>query len=312
MPDVVLDAYAHVGLPRFLSVADYRGVMASGGIVRAVLCAFDSCPDLAEIHAALMQWPETFRGIGVPLGADRAEMEAGVRAQLTAGFSGLRLTDADVLERPFLLDLLGRAGAVPIICGRPLPEAGVRTLLAHLERYDEAVVIGGHFAGVREPAKLRAGALAELFGHPRFHVVFSRQGGFPAPALKAWTEAVLARTGWKRVMWGSEAPVLFWRNETVADALAWIDQFAPGPAERARFFGENVFRVHFTRPIRPAPLALGFDPWARARPVPAGLFANGVAVEQALAGRLVHAWRAAGGKDTLGAYLATILDGLPR
>lgn len=303
---MTIDAYAHVGMPRFQSVADYRGVMAETDIARAVLCSFDSCPDLVAIHSAFQQWPETFRGLGVPLGNDRAEMEAGARAQLEAGFSGLRLTDADVVERAWLLDILG--GTVTIVCGHGFSDACAQALVRHLERHAAAIVIGGHFAGVRGPDALRSGALAALFGHPRFHVVFSRQGGFEAHAVRAWAEAVVAKSGWEHVMWGSEAPVLFWRNETVAAALAWIDGMAPTPGERAGFLGGNAGRIYFERALIVGPLALPFAPWDRARRIPAGLWANGLPVDQALAGRLVHAWRASGGHFTLGQYAQDLLN----
>ncbi len=103
MTGMILDAYAHVGPPRFPHIDDYRTIMAEEGIGRALLCSFDSSPDLVHLHAALTHWPAQFRVIGVPLGNDPAEMEAGAQAQLAAGFSGLRLTEADVLERPWLL-----------------------------------------------------------------------------------------------------------------------------------------------------------------------------------------------------------------
>ncbi len=305
---MLVDAYAHVGLPRFMRVVDYQGQMEQYGIGRAVLSSFDSSPDLAAIHAAMTAWPERFRGLGVPLGEGRAEVEAGAHAQLRAGFSGLRLTDGDVVERGWLLDVLGAHGGGAIVCGATFSDACARALLGHLERQPACIVIGGHFAGVREPSALAGGALAALFEHPRFHVVFSRHGAFAPAALQSWADAVLAKTGWARVMWGSEAPVLFWRNETIGTALAWVERLAPSPDERAAFLGGNAARVYFSKPVRLAPLELPFAPQERMRPIPAGLFANGLAVDQALAGRLVQAWCEAGGDAPFGAYVARLLD----
>ncbi len=197
---LLIDAYAHVGMPRFQSVADYEGVMARAGIGRAVLCSFDSSPDLAAIHTAISRSPDKFRGLGVLLGKDREEMESVVRAQLAAGFSGLRLTDEDVVERSWLLDILAAEDRIAIVCGQPSSDSTARALLANFERNPDAIVIGGHFAGVDNPRILAYGPAAMLFAHPRFYVVFSRHGGFPPAAVLTWAEAVVARTGWSRLL----------------------------------------------------------------------------------------------------------------
>jgi hypothetical protein len=302
---MTIDAYAHVGSPRFLRIDDYRHLMQAADIDRAVLCAFDSSPDLAGIHAALCRWPETFRGLGVPIGHGRDEIEAACRAQLAAGFSGLRLSDADVTERPWLLNIL--AGSIAVVCGRVATPACARALVAHLERHADAIVIGGHFAGFDQPAALEDASVAVLFGHPRFHVVFSRQGAVDAPMARAWAEAVLARTGWTRVMWGSEVPVLFWRNETIAVAMAWIDQLEPTANERAGFFGGTAQALYFRTPPPLVELHMPFDPWNRARAFPATLWSRGLPVEQSLAGQLVAAWLAAGLQGTLGEYAEQLL-----
>ncbi|MDE1992175.1 MAG: amidohydrolase family protein [Rhizobiaceae bacterium] len=304
----IIDAYAHVGMPRFQSVEDYQAEMARAGIGRAVLCSFDSSPDLLAIHAAISRAPETYRGLGVPLGRDRAEMEAAVHAQLAAGLSGLRLTDEDVVERPWLLDALAAADRIAIVCGQPSSERTARALLANFERNPDAVVIGGHFAGVGDPKLLAGGPAAELFAHPRFHVVFSRHGGFAGAAVLAWAEAVVAKTGWQRILWGSESPLIYWRTETMADAIGWVDRLSPTEEERTAFHGGNTDRLYFSRPVTVAPLDLPFDPFSRARSFPATILANGLPMDQAIAGRLVHAWLAEGGKGNLGAFMERLLD----
>ena len=306
-PDVV-DAYGHIGLPRFQSTADYRRLMASHGITGAVLSAFDSSPDLADIHRALEQSPETFRALGVPLGSDRDEMQAGVAAQLAAGFSGLRLSETDVLARSWLLDQVAQAGGVSLVTGRCARPQTAELLLDVLARHDECVLVACHFAGGGQPEDLGAGPAAELFAHPRFHVVFSRQGGYPAAEIEAWARAVVTVTGWQRILWGSETPVLFWRDETLAEALAWVDRLRPSPQERAAFFSGNARRVYFSRPVHASPLELPFDPFERRQEIPAQLFASGLRVDQRIAGRLTHAWASSGGKGSLGAYLERLLD----
>jgi hypothetical protein len=304
----LIDAYGHVGLPRFQNIEDYRAVMATAGIDRAVLCSFDSSPDLAGVHAALTRWPDTFRVLGVPLGADQTEMRAGAEAQLAAGFSGLRLTDADVIDRPWLLELLGRHGRVAVVCGRPSTPETASALVAHLERNSTAIVVGGHFAGADDPRLLESGPVADLFAHPRFHVVFSRHGGYPSALIEEWAAAVVATAGWDRVLWGSESPILYWRGESMQSALDWALRLNPTAEQRAAFFGGNADRLYFAAPVRPEPLDMPFDPWQRARTIPAGVWASGLPVDQSLAGRLVHGWLAAGGNGTLHDYTRDLLD----
>jgi hypothetical protein len=305
----LIDAYAHVGLPRFQHIDDYRAVMAAGGIDQAVLSLFDACPDVAGVHAALRRWPDTFRVLGVPLGTDDKQREAGIEAQLDAGFSGIRFADSDVSERPWLLDLVAARNRVAVVCGRPSTPKIARELLAVLERHPGAHVVGGHFAGAADPSVLtEPGPVADLFAQPRFLVVFSRHGGYPAGVIDDWARGLVATCGWQRLLWGSEAPVLFWRNETVATALSWVDRLGPTAEERAAFFGGNAHRLYFGEPVRPVDLRLPFNFWEPARPIPAGLWASGLPVEHSIAGRLVQSWLRAGGQGTLGEYVQTVLD----
>lgn len=308
MSGPIIDAYAHVGMPRFVSVQDYIGVMDRGGIDRAVLCSFDSSPDLAAIHGAISQWSDRFRGLGVPLGRDKGEMEAAVRVQLAAGFSGIRLSDEDVRDRAWLLDIIAAHGAIAIVCGQVASADTARILLDYLEHKAEAVVIGGHFAGGGDPSAFTDGPVAALFHHPRFHVVFSRHGGFQASMIERWAEAIIKRTGWERILWGSEVPVLFWRNETIGSAMDWVKRLAPNTEERAAFFGGNAAKLYFSRPTPIAPFTMPFEPESRARSFPATILTSGLPIEQSIAGRLLHAWLAEGGEEGLGNYIEKLID----
>lgn len=306
----IIDAYSHAGLPRFQTVADLAKVMKTAGIGRAVVSAFGSSPDLRSIHEALVSQPDVYRLVGIPIGRDRGQVEAAVRAQLAAGFSALRLTDGDVLERPWLLDIIGAASAIAFVCGDVLStDEGAQVMLKHLSAHVDSVVVGGHFAGPRDPSVLDSGAVAELFSHPRFAVVFSRPGAIPPGVLEPWATALVERIGWEKLMWGSESPVLYWRNESIDSAMAWIDRLSPTEMERAAFFSGNAQRIFFASDIAPAPLELPFDPWEDAPKFPVQMWMNSLFIDQAVAGRLVHAWLADGGpqSELLGSYVERIL-----
>ncbi len=181
----MIDAYAHIGMPRFQTADGYRGLMAELGIRKALVCPFDACPDLYRVHAALADGTGNFRGLGLVLGRDRAEKEAGLRAQLDAGFCGLRLGVHEILADPWVLDWLGERQALPFVTGENGLAGAAKLLVEHLERYPDGHVIGGHFAGPTETGVLMAaGPVRELFHHPRFSVVFSVQVLFPKATIE--------------------------------------------------------------------------------------------------------------------------------
>lgn len=303
----MFDAYAHVGLPRFLSAEDYLALMDRFGIERALVCPFDACPDIREVHRAMGLGGGRVFGLGLALGEDDAAIRRNVEAQLDAGFIGLRFSEADVLERPVALDVVAERSALALVVGNRGLERIAPALLAHLSRGDLQVV-GAHFAGPMPVAEMSA-ASRDLFDHPGMGVVFSRQTFFPEPVLGAWAEMLLSRMGWERIMWGTEAPVLFWRDDGIGPAPSWIERFAPGEAQREAFFRGTAQRFIFDRAGEPRPLALDFEPFdfdARRR---SPFFPFGLELGSATGGRLVAGWLAWGGegRGPLSAYLDEVL-----
>jgi hypothetical protein len=310
---MVIDGYLHIGLPRFQSAADAFAVLAAEGIDKAVACPFTTCPDLAEVHKALRSAPDRIRAAGLPLGADRAEVEKGIGAQLRAGFDGLRLSGEDVAERPWILDALGADGGFALVCGSEGLHTGAEALLSYLDRYPDALVLGGHFAGPTDPAVFRDfPATARLFAHDRFAVICSRQGLFDPGVMRDWMDALIERVSWRRLLWGSEAPVLHWRDEPIADALRWAESFAPDAEQAADFYSGNAQRLIFDRPRREiAELSLPFDPREFEVDKPSPTWPFGLPMGNALTARLLHGWLGWGGarRGPLSAYLDEVLAG---
>jgi hypothetical protein len=297
-------------LPRFQSIEDEVAVMARYSIDKAIVCPFESCPDLAMVHRAFSANPERFRGAGLPLGADQAEMTAGIVAQFAAGFGGIRLSGGDVEERPWLLDVIGENRGFALVCGSDGLAGGAESLLRYVEKYEDALVVGGHFAGPVDPSIFSNATVKELFGHDKFTVVMSRQGHFPEPLISDWAAALIDLVGWDRLLWGSEAPVLYWRDDSVGNALSWFDKYQLDEPTSSAFFGGNADRLVFGRPVAdPSPLALPFDPWKLDlhNLVPTWPFGLPMATE--LVGPLVHGWMEWGGTDRgpLREYLGEIL-----
>jgi len=308
---VVIDAYVHVGLPRFQTVESAISVMDGAGIEKALVCPFETCPDLETVHSALDIAPGRFVAAGIPIGGDRAEIEAGVSAQFAAGLAGLRLAGEHVRDQPWILDLIGRAHGFALVCGSSGLVDNAIHLLDYLNEYGDGLVIGGHFAGPRDPAVFDENeAVRELFGHERFLAVFSRQGLFPEPLITEWAAALIERVGWERLVWASEAPVLHWRDESIETAMAWVDRFSPSVAQREAFFGATAQSRIFERPVAPvAPLGLPFDPFDYLVSKSTPMWNFGLNLDSELPARLVAGWVAWGGsaRGPLRHYLEDVL-----
>ena len=242
----IIDAYAHVALPRFLSTDDMLRLMDAEGIEAAVLSTAETCPDILEISRALVAHPDRFRAVGMPLGRSPAHLRDAIRAQLDSGFSGIRLPAAFIAANPDILELLGGAGAFPLVVGEQGLRVAAGLLGDYLDRYPSNFVIAGHFAGPTDAALLDTDAeVRRLFANPAFHVAFTRHGALGHLPLEDWARAVVARIGWSRVLWGSEWPVALWRDETYRTTLDWLLRLDPPDAAVRAVRYDNAKRLLF-------------------------------------------------------------------
>lgn len=255
---MVVDAYCHVGLPRFGSLEQARAVAKVFSVERSVLVLGPMVPDYETLFRAIADYPDTLRGIGIPFGESEAQQRQITEVQLRAGVAGLRLSGAEMLSCPAVPELVGACGrwiyAVSIIDN----PAAVEFLLNWLQRYPACRVAAPHFLCVHRGEI--ASPLAELIGHPRFYPIFSRHGGvgsqqlYPHADLAPWVESVLTLCGWPRALFGSEYPVIFWRDETYASCLDWMREIQPqaSEAELAGFSGDTANQLLFeeTQPTR--------------------------------------------------------------
>jgi hypothetical protein len=295
----LIDAYQHIGTPRFQSVETALDILDANGIAKALVCPYESCPDLAEVHRAYALAPDRFRIFGLALGRDAKEVEDGLAAQFTAGFEGMRLTAERVALLPGILDVIGRNKGIAMIGGENGLSAIAGRLVAFLDRHNDSLVVSPHFAGPTEPDLFeRDDSVRALFRHPQFYVVMSRQGMFPASCIIPWAAALLREVGYERILWGSEAPVLHWRDESIAASASWFDQFDLTVAQRMQLFAQNAERSIFQRPVRTcAPLRLPYDPRLLGIESPAPLFPFGFNADTRIPSRLLAAWQRSGGAE---------------
>jgi predicted TIM-barrel fold metal-dependent hydrolase len=293
----IIDAYAHVALPRFLALADQLRLMDREGVEAALLSTAETCPDLREISRALVAHPDRFRAVGMPLGRSPAHLRDAIRAQLDSGFSGIRLPATFIAANPDVLDLLSAAGAFPLVVGDQGLRAAAVLLADFLDAAPGRFVLAGHFAGPANPALLDTdAAVGRLFAHPRFHVAFTRHGALGHLPLQAWAQAVVARIGWSRVLWGSEWPVALWRDETYRSALDWVLRLAPSAADLQAIRFENARRLLFARPIAAQPLGPEWDLMEYRRHADVWLFPPSLDLSEERHRSLMLAYEAWGGE----------------
>ena len=252
-----VDSYAHIGVPRFGSVPQALAAFDLAGTARAVVVLGPSVPDLESLFAAV-QRPDRLRAVGIPFGATARQRAELTELQLRAGATGIRIDRAEALGNPDVLDLVGQAGRFAYGIDPTVDDEIARVYLRWLERYPTARLAAPHFLGTRGP-DVGSGAVAALLGHPRFFAILSRQGGrgsrepHPHVDLRPWVERVIERIGFARMLWGSEYPVLFWRDETLPRARGWLRDLCPeiGAAEEAAYLGGNADRLFFGEPPPP-------------------------------------------------------------
>lgn len=256
MPSPICDAYCHVGRPRFGSPADAFGVNRANGVDKLVLVLGPLVPVYDELFAAIQEYGDDVRCVGIPFG-NTAQRQTEIADMLVeAGTFGMRLSGQEFLAQPHTAQAFGEAGRWIYsngIAGNSKAAAG---LVAWLEQYPDSCVAAPHF--LRPTCTDLHGPLLDLLAHPRFFPIFSRHGGmgsqvpYPHEDLRPWTEAIIDRTGWDRVMYGSEYPVIHWRNESLPDCLSWLGTVTGAPAgEIDRFRGGNADREIFDRPPPP-------------------------------------------------------------
>ncbi|TBL79102.1 amidohydrolase family protein [Paenibacillus thalictri] len=233
---LVIDAYAHIGLPRFGSADDAIRHMDTHGIDRSVVTLGPKVPDIASLLQAIRQFPDRLRGIGIPFGATSEERQQLVQIQLDGGAIGIRLDKREALDNPGVLELIGERGRWaygidPCHNGRT-----ARVYVEWLNRYPQARLAAPHFlkAGFDPDDVQQAGPeIRELLRHERFYGILSRHGAmgskmvYPHRDFVPWLRFIMEHMDAKRLLWGSEYPVLYWRNETVDEALEWLRHALP-------------------------------------------------------------------------------------
>ena len=232
------DAYFHFGQPRYGPVRNSLAVMNDHGIERAVLVHGPFMPDLNAINEAHRLGKGRLRCIGTPLApwqGDDDQAAVIVDWMLEAGVIGFRLQGAEYFNCEYLLTRAGEEGRwLYAVNPQESPEHTAK-LLQWLTDYPKGRVMIPHHLHL-DPAWHDRPGMRELETHPRVFAILSRHGGvsreaWPHKDLEAWVRTTIDIMGWNKVCWGGEYPVLYWRNETLPDALEWLRALLPEAAD---------------------------------------------------------------------------------
>ena len=251
-----IDAYAHVGIPRFGSVEQLISNMDIHGIAKSAAVLGPLVPDMDALLTAMRRYPDRIRGIGITFGAAAEQRIQLVELQLEAGALGIRMGAEEALDCPGLLKSIGERKRWIYGIDPCRNEEVAGQMLGWLEKYPDSRLVAPHFLKAGFAGGAMGGNADELLRHPHFYAIFSRHGAmdsrqsYPHEDFLPWMEHVLRRTGWQRTLWGSEYPVLYWRNETIDSAREWIRRLIPGITEEQlrAFLGGNAQRLLFDAP----------------------------------------------------------------
>lgn len=271
---MVIDAYAHIGFPRFGTPDELVDVWRQWDIRRGCIALPPGMPDFAGLDRARHRVGDDVRVFGIPYGPDSASRSALAEAQVRFGISGMRLMPDEMTANPDVLAILGEAGLCLMAINVYGSSELTRTMIDWLEKHPRGTIAAPHFlrtatidGNTCSPGVADPGAFRDLLRHPRMHAIFSRHGAassraYPHEDLRPWVEDVLPLLTWNRVLWGSEIPVVYHRDEQVDEARDWLKRLgvSMGEEEEAAYLGGNAERLFFSK-SPPTAQEVSFPAW---------------------------------------------------
>lgn len=254
-PGDLVDAYAHIGDPKYGTLPDVEIFFQRLGIEQAVLALGPGIPDLESLVRARQRFGERIRYMGIPFGESEAQRRELGELQLKIGISGMRLGADELEPNHALIEQLGEAGLCLYAINPFSSGAAIRFLLDWLEQHPAGTVASPHFLRTAPIAErvADAGLFKTLLQHPRYHAIFSRQGGtgttqpYPHRDLLPWVEEIAELVGWRRILWGSEFPIIYQRNEQPEAVRDWLLHLGVSLTQQdaADFYANNARRLLF-------------------------------------------------------------------
>ena len=252
----IVDAYAHCGLSKYQPIEKVREAMATAGVTRAVLVQHLGEFDNSYIGSVVAADPQHFAGV---LLIDHRQPDAlGTLGKWhsTGHFQGIRLTAQAITESPDLLATAANLGMIIVLFA---PE-GVRPIVKKLEEELRLAPFTRLVITHLGNPSLENGDVAEsardVFRLAKFGNIFLQISGmaqfcpFPHDELRPLIADAFTHFGPKRLLWGSNFPVVRTKEDYAADLRLLLDGKLPIPPDAiAKVAGENAQRLWFNRTV---------------------------------------------------------------
>jgi hypothetical protein len=251
----IVDAYAHIGNPRFGSLKNLESYLSGLSIQQAVIVLGPGLPDYKSIDTVMRKHGDNFRFVGIPFGETLTERREFAEIQIDMGILGMRFMPFEIESSREIVKRIGEQGLCLFAINPYHSTETVKTLIDWLENYPQAKVVCPHFLlteaidnRIKDPILFRT-----LLSHPNFHAILSRHGGvesrkpYPHLDLKPWVEEIVELVTWKRLMWGGEFPIFFERGETIENVRDWILNLGitMSQQEKESFYSNNSKKLLF-------------------------------------------------------------------
>lgn len=258
----IVDAYSHIGNPKYGTLHNLKIFYDTLKIKKGVIVLGPGIPDFNSILNAKEFYGDNIRFMGIPFGNTKEQrMELG-EIQIKMGISGMRLMPFELEPNKELIERLGEEGLCLMAINPYDSKEASCFLLEWLERFPKGKVVSPHFL-IPQTIEERVEDVSlfkELLRHPRFYAVLSRQGDvgsrkpYPYKDLLPWVEQLVENVTWKRLMWGSEFPILYQRNENPKMVRNWMTELNIEMTEEERhgFYRNNAERCFFRDVIEKA------------------------------------------------------------
>jgi L-fuconolactonase len=228
----IIDAYAHCGLSKYEPIEKVRDAMASAGVSRAVLVQHLGEFDNAYIGSVVENDPRHFAGVLLVDHRQKDVVGTLERWHASGHFQGM------------VIVLFASEGVGPIV--GPLEKE------FRLAPFTRLVIT--HLGNPSFEKGDLAESARDVFRLAQFGNVFLQISGmkqfcpFPHEALFPLIADSFTHFGPKRLLWGSNYPVVGTKEDYLADLHLLLDGKLPIPSEAIpKVAGENAQRLWFNR-----------------------------------------------------------------
>jgi L-fuconolactonase len=209
---LIIDAYSHCGITKFLPVEQVLATMEEAGVERAVLAQHLGDYDCGYLSAVVTQHPHRFAAVFLVDPSSPDALNNLRRGYLTGTFRGIRLTTEWLRNNPEFCLAAIDLGMNLLIYAPDGIGSSVRQILEIVRARPLAKIVISHLGNPRVAGQqlLNGSELFQLAGQPSIYVQLSGLSMFceyPYEPLEGFISKLIECFGPRHVMWGSNFPV---------------------------------------------------------------------------------------------------------